>query len=397
MRADFLVVGGGVVGLSVARALKRRNPKKSIVLLEKEPACGLHASGRNSGVLHAGFYYTADSLKAKFTRQGNQALAAYCDEKGIALNRCGKLVLAKGPEDLPVLDELLKRGRANGVPLEKIPEEEAVKIEPRALTHKWALWSPTTACVAPALVVAAMKADAAAEGVQVREGAPYQGRRGNKILVAGEELEAGYLVNAAGLYADTVARGFGFSEHYRVLPFKGLYLYSSEAPGAFKTNLYPVPDIRNPFLGVHFTVTAAGKAKIGPTALPAFWREQYKGLENFSLSEFIEVGLRELKLLASSGFDFKALAVEELRKASRARMVELASKLARGVKLSDYQTWGPSGIRAQLLDIRTNRLEMDFVVEGDKTSLHVLNAVSPGFTCALPFADYVCDRIDALR
>ncbi len=377
------------MGLSIARELKRREAKRSVVLLEKERSCGLHASGRNSGVLHAGFYYSADSLKARFTRQGNLALAAYCDAKGIPLNRCGKLVLAKGPEDLPVLEELLRRGRANGVPLEKVPVEEAVKIEPRARTHKWALWSPSTASVDPRRVVEAMKADALAAGVEVREGAPYRSRS--------ELAGAGYIVNAAGLYADRVARDFGFSQHYRILPFKGLYLYSDEPAGAFKTNLYPVPDIRNPFLGVHFTVTAEGKAKIVPTSLPEFLREQYQGFSNFSPTELFEVALRELRLLAGAGFDFSRLAFDELRKSSRRRMVRLASALASGVRLEDYAHWGPSGIRAQLLDTRTNKLELDFVVEGDKSSLHVLNAVSPGFTCSIPFAAYVCDRIESLR
>ena len=396
-RFDYVVIGGGVVGLSIARELKRAEPQCSALLLEKERSCGEHASGRNSGVLHAGFYYSADSLKAKFTRQGNVALSAYCEAKGIPLNRCGKLVVANGPEDLATMDELLRRGKANGVPLEKIPTEEAVKIEPRAKTHKYALWSPSTASVDPRLVVAAMKQDAADEGVEVREGVAYEGRRGDKIRAGGEEISAGYVVNAAGLYADKIARDFGFSRNYRILPFKGFYLYSSESSGALKTNLYPVPDIRNPFLGVHFTVTAAGKVKIGPTALPALWRKNYGGLSNFSLPEFIEVAWRELKLLGGSGFSFASLAADELRKGSRKRLVELASALAAGVRLEDYDRWGPSGIRAQLLDIRTNKLEMDFVLEGDGKSLHVLNAVSPGFTCALPFSAHVRERIAALR
>ena len=144
---DFLVIGGGVIGLSIARELRRRQPTARVVLIEKEPACGAHGSGRNSGVLHAGFYYSPDSLKAKFTKLGNERLTAYIEEKGIALNRCGKLVVAKSAEDLPSLDELLRRGRANNIDIDEVTEAEAKEIEPRVKTHERALFSPRTSTV----------------------------------------------------------------------------------------------------------------------------------------------------------------------------------------------------------------------------------------------------------
>ena len=395
--ADFAVVGAGIVGVSIARELRRRHPRASVVLLEKEEAPGLHASGRNSGVLHAGFYYTPDSLKAKFTRLGNERLTAYCEEKRIPLNRCGKLVVAKDAADLPSLDELKRRGRANGIAIEEIGEADAKKIEPRVKTHERALFSPRTSTVNPLLVVEAMQADAQREGVDVRLGTPYVARDGQGVRTSNGSVDAGYVVNAAGLYADKIALDYGFSEKYRILPFKGLYLYSDEPPGAFKTNIYPVPDLRNPFLGVHFTITADGKAKIGPTAIPAFWRENYVGLSNFRFSELVEVAGRGLGLLANAQFDYRRLAAEEIAKHSRKKMVSLATVLAEGVHERNYRKWGRPGIRAQLLDITKRKLEMDFVLEGDRRSMHVLNAVSPAFTCSLPFADYVCDRIDALR
>ncbi|MGQ0696507.1 MAG: NAD(P)/FAD-dependent oxidoreductase, partial [Nitrospiraceae bacterium] len=188
---------------------------------------------------------------------------------------------------------------------------------------------------------------------------------------------------------------YGFSEKYRILPFKGLYLYSNEPPGSIRTNIYPVPDLRNPFLGVHFTITAEGKAKIGPTAIPALWRENYEGFSNFRMGELLEIARRGVGLLTGAQFDYRRLALEEIAKNSRSKMVSLASVLAEGVEEKHYQTWGKPGIRAQLLDITKRKLEMDFVLEGDNRSMHVLNAVSPAFTCALPFARYVCDRIDA--
>ncbi|BCA54138.1 L-2-hydroxyglutarate oxidase [Nitrospira sp. KM1] len=393
MRPDFLVIGGGVIGLNIARKLRRFFPDSSVHLLEKEIDCGLHASGRNSGVLHAGFYYTPDSLKAKFTWRGNRQLTEYCEEKHIPLNKCGKLVVAKDETEHAGLDELLRRGRANGIPLDDISEKDAKAIEPRVKTCRRALFSPATSTVDPALVMQAMKKDAIEEGVQLQCGVRYLRATKSGVMTSHGVREAGYVVNAAGLYADHIARDFGFSEQYRILPFKGLYLYSSEPPGSIRTNIYPVPNLKNPFLGVHFTVAASGKAKIGPTAIPGFWREQYGGLANFRLGEFVEVATRGLGLLASSNFGFTALALEELAKYSKQKMIALACQLAEGVKPDQYQNWGRPGIRAQLIDIKKRKLEMDFVLEGDKRSMHVLNAVSPAFTCSLPFSEHVCERI----
>jgi L-2-hydroxyglutarate oxidase LhgO len=391
---DFLVIGGGVIGLSIARELKTRHADARIMLIEKESACGAHASGRNSGVLHAGFYYSPDSLKAKFTKLGNERMTAYCEQKGIPLNRCGKLVVAKDAGDLPSLDELVKRGRANAIEIQELTEAEAKRIEPRVKTYQRALFSPRTSTVNPLHVVDAMQRDATQEGIEIRFDTAYISRTDQGVRTNSDTIAAGYVVNAAGLYADKIALDYGFSEKYRILPFKGLYLYSNEPPGAIRTNIYPVPDLRNPFLGVHFTITADGKAKIGPTAIPAFWRENYEGLSNFKLGEMMEVAGRGLGLLTNAQFDYRRLAMEEIAKYSRSKMVELASVLAEGVQESNYQKWGRPGIRAQLLDITKKKLEMDFVLEGDRRSMHVLNAVSPAFTCSLPFAAHVCDQID---
>lgn len=365
MSPDFLVIGGGVIGISIARELRRRQPDAGVTLLEKEKRTGQHASGRNSGVLHAGFYYSPDSLKAKFTRIGNQRMREYCDSRNIAVNRCGKLVVAKDATELPALDELYRRGIANGVTLEMISAAEARKIEPKAKMFERAIWSPTTSTVDPVEVMAALTADAKGEGVEVRTATPWS-----------KSLTAGYVVNAAGMNADRIARAFGFSRHYRIVPFKGRYLYSDVR--SLTTNVYPVPDPRYPFLGVHWTVTSHGDVKIGPTAMPSF----HAG----ALFDIVRT------LLATPGL--RRLAIEELRKRTRAGMVASAAALVEGVSVRDFTRWGTPGVRAQLFDTRTKSLEMDFVVEGDAKSMHVLNAVSPGFTCAMPFADYVVARIE---
>ena len=391
--SDFLVIGGGIIGICVASELKRRHPDCGVTVIEKESSCGQHASGRNSGVLHAGFYYTADSLKARFTRQGNAELSEFCRERDLPLNPCGKLVVAQSEGDLPLLGELLRRGRANGVELQEVDERTAREIEPRAITFRRAIYSPSTSSVDPTAVLGAMEREARRQGVAIHCDAGFVGHRGKVVNTTAGRFNAGYVVNAAGSYADAVARTYGFAHDYRILPFKGLYLYSSEPTGSLRTNIYPVPDLGNPFLGVHFTITVDGRMKIGPTAIPALWREQYEGGARFRWSELAEILVRQLGLLISARFGFVKLAVGELRKYSRVRMVKLASALVSGVRSEHFRQWGKPGIRAQLLNIQSRKLEMDFVFEGDDRSFHILNAVSPGLTCSLPFADYVVDEI----
>ncbi len=393
---DFLIIGGGIIGISIARELKARHPDCTILLLEKENQCGLHGSGRNSGVLHAGFYYTSDSLKARFTRQGNQQLTEYCKTKKLKINQCGKLVVAKNEKEREGLKELLLRGKQNGVELNEISEAEARDIEPKVKTCGKALFSPTTSTVDPTEVLSSLLKDAQNENIIIKVGEKYTGRKINTIQTQTGNYEAGYIINAAGLYADTTGKDYGFSKDYSILPFKGLYLYSTEPAGTLRTNIYPVPNLHNPFLGTHFTVTVDGRSKIGPTAIPAFWREHYSGLNGFKLEEFVDILLRQTSLFAFSNFDFKQLAWEEIQKYYRPRLVELASNLLKEVKLQNYKLWGKAGIRAQLLNVKEKKLEMDFVLEGDSKSFHILNAVSPGFTCALPFAEYVCEEINRL-
>jgi L-2-hydroxyglutarate oxidase LhgO len=394
---DFLVIGGGVIGICVARELKSRYRNASVIIVDKESNLGKHASGRNSGVIHAGFYYTEDSLKARFCREGSEALKRYIFESKLKINPCGKLVVAQSESELPYLAELKRRGDRNGVDLELVSATDAKKIEPRVKTFEKALWSPNTATADPIEVINRFRADAIGAGIEILFEHPYVRYKKDIVRVGNLDVSAGFVVNCAGLYADRVAIDFGFSQNYRILPFKGLYLYSNEPPGQIKTNIYPVPDLRNPFLGVHFTVTVDGFLKIGPTAIPALWREQYDGLTGFQFGEFIEVAWRNLGLISHSGFEFHRLAFEEFQKYSKRRLVSLASQLIQGVDIKQFARWGRPGIRAQLLNTKTLKLEMDFVIEGDKKSIHVLNAISPAWTCSIPFAKHVCDRMEALQ
>jgi L-2-hydroxyglutarate oxidase LhgO len=392
---DLLIVGGGIVGLTVAKAARVRWPDATVTVLEKEEAVGLHASGRNSGVLHAGFYYSAESLKARFSREGTRQWTEFCLDRGLAINRCGKLVVAQGPHELEGLAELKRRGDRNGVHLEEISEEEAREIDPAAKTHQRALWSPTTASVDPSEITRTMAADAREAGVDVLFGIRVLGRKGKALGTTAGDFHPGYLINAAGLYADKLAQSYGFGADLDILPFKGLYLYGDPQEKRPRVHIYPVPKLSRPWLGVHYTISVRGEVKIGPTATPAFWREHYRGLENLSLREFLAILLTEAGLFFRNDFEFREIALEELKKYFRSVLVKQGALLVNGTPMESFRTWGKPGIRAQLFHKKERKMLMDFVLEGDDRSLHILNAVSPAFTCALPFSEFVLGEVES--
>lgn len=393
MECDYLIIGAGIIGLSLAKTLKERYPHRHVIVLEKEKEVGEHASGRNSGVLHAGFYYSADSLKARFTRDGNARMKTFCREHGLALNETGKLVVARNDEELRTLQLLLKRGKANGVELELIDEEKARSIDPNARTYRQALFSPSTATVDPLEFMKRLRHVVVDLGVKLLTETPYRGYLGNNhILTDRGSIEAGTILNAAGLYADRIAQAFGFGAGYTIIPFKGVYLKYGGSPAPVRTNIYPVPNLNNPFLGVHYTVTVDGVVKIGPTAIPAFWRENYRGLKRFDPVEFTEILRWEAELFLRNSFGFRSLAFEEIRKYSRKHLAKLAADMVQSIDPDAFDQWSRPGIRAQLLDKRSLELVQDFVVEGNDRSVHILNAVSPAFTCAFPFTEWVVDH-----
>ncbi|MBF0569349.1 MAG: L-2-hydroxyglutarate oxidase [Candidatus Omnitrophica bacterium] len=388
---NFIIIGAGIIGLSIARRLKQSSPSSRILIIDKEPDVGAHSSGRNSGVLHGGFYYTADSLKARFTVEGNRALKEYCHAKGIPFNACGKLVVAMDEKELEKLHELERRGIRNGSNVRLIDAAQAKEMEPNVYTFKKALYSPDTASLDPKEVLHALKGDLLKEGVQIMFSTAYRGHQGNAVRTSQGDFEGGKIISCAGLYADKVAQDFGFGKKYTMIPFKGLYLKYAKNKTDVRMNIYPVPNLRNPFLGVHYTKTVDGTIKIGPTAIPAFWRENYTFREHFRLSEFAEIAFQEAKLFCTNSFGFRDLAFDEISKYNREHFIRLATKMV-PVDPQGFGEFTRPGIRAQLLDKTRLELVQDFVIEADKNSVHVLNAISPAFTCAFPFAKFVCEK-----
>jgi L-2-hydroxyglutarate oxidase LhgO len=385
----YVIIGSGIIGMSIARAIKDIVLEASILIIDKEEEEAAHASSRNSGVLHAGFYYTADSLKAKLTVEGNRSLKIYCQQKNLPVNESGKLVVAQNEDELPKLYELEERGRRNGSNVRIIDEKEARDHEPHVRTYKKALFSPDTASVDPKQVCAAIKNDLLRLGVTFSFRTKYLGKIDGGIQTDKGDVQADKVINCAGLYADKVAQDFGFGQKYTMIPFKGLYLKYTKNTTDVRMNIYPVPNLKNPFLGVHFTKTVTGGIKIGPTAIPALWRENYGLSTNFEFGELIEILGHETRLFFSNAFGFRNLAGEEIRKYHKKYFIGLAQKMVGGIDPAGFTEYTKPGIRAQLLNKEKLELVQDFVIEGDSHSTHILNAVSPAFTCAFPFAELV--------
>ena len=238
IRCDFLIAGAGVVGLCLARELKRRHRGCSVVVLEKESSAGRHASGRNSGVLHAGFYYSPDSLKARFTRVGNKAMQQFCSENGLPIRRCGKLVVATTAAELPILDGLFHRGMLNGVDLYLLSAQEAKEVEPRAKVFERAIFSPATASVDPKAVMRSLVARGTSAGIDIRFSEGFHHVTNGIVHSKTNAFDAGYFVNCAGLYADKIAHQFDHGRHHRILAISRRELSEIGRAGGRLSNTY---------------------------------------------------------------------------------------------------------------------------------------------------------------
>lgn len=392
---DFAVIGAGIIGLSIARALKLEHPDARVVVFEKEPVIGAHASGRNSGVLHSGIYYSEGSLKARICAEGARRWATYCDEHGLPIRRTGKVILPVRQGDGDRLEMLQARGRSNGAHFELVDEAGLREVEPDARSADGrALYNPDTASVEPKAVTQGLAADLTALGVEIQLGVAVWPAADGTLRVDGTGVAYGHLVNAAGAFADRVAHAMGVGRRYRIMPFKGCYYRLREGASVTSRGLiYPVPDLRFPFLGVHTTVTPSGAVYFGPSAAPAFGRENYRGLQGFSAADVSVIAARLLEYYVRNANGFRHYVHAEIPRLVKTGFLRSARRLIPALRSEDLQAAPKVGIRAQLVDREQDKLEMDFVIEHGTRSTHVLNAVSPAFTCALPFGEMVVERM----
>ena len=397
---DYIVIGAGIVGISLGLAILERSPKKKVLIIDKESKPGVHASGRNSGVLHAGFYYSPDSLKAKFCRLGNLKLKNFCKENSIPILETGKVVVCQSKSDVSKLEDLFRRGVANGVDIEILDKTELDKIEPAAKTIDKFIWSPTTAVGNPKLVISQL-----AEKF-IKSGGKFQFNCSAKLVSANDQVLietiygtycAASIINSAGAYAANLARQVNVGNQYACLPFLGAYKKSKLVDSNPRRLVYPVPNPINPFLGVHTTNTLNGEIKIGPTAFPVIGKEQYKLSNGFNGSEFLEFYKAAKALFKSDSVDLIGLAREEFVKLFTKPLLNKTNKLTNSLNSNKQWSKYPAGIRAQIINLETKTIEMDYIVQSDKNVVHILNAVSPGWTSAIPFARWVVENQPLLR
>ena len=397
---DIVILGGGMVGMALAHQLLERDANVSITVIDKESEIGRHSSGRNSGVLHAGIYYPPGTLKAQVCVQGAKRLRAWCEAEGLPVLTCGKVIAPQALELDGQLELLQERGRANGAEVRLIDKHEFQQRVPDGHTASGrALWSPSTCVVKPKLVLQRLEQRLRERSVRFALGASVVSvdPSGRQITVTQggvtSNLAYGHLFNATGLQADRVARAFGVGEQCTLLPFKGLYWQlDARAPFSFTTNLYPVPDLNVPFLGVHVTPSPDGTVSLGPTAIPAWGRENYRGLDGIEpLMAFGFMGDLASQWWRNAG-GFRRYAREQALHGLKPFVLKAAQALVPNLRSEHLIPSQKVGIRAQLYDRMSGTLVQDFRLEQGTASTHVLNAISPAFTASFALADLILDQ-----
>ena len=390
---DFAVIGGGIVGLSTARALLERHPGARLLLLEKEGGWARHQTGHNSGVIHSGIYYKPGSLKARFCREGALALVAFCRERGIDYEICGKVIIAVEAGEMPLLDNLYERGLKNDLEVVKIGSEELKEIEPHA-SGLAAINVPSTGIVDFAKVAEAFAALVKEKGGQLRAGTEVKAisetDRAVVMRTNKGTFRARALVNCAGLQSDRVARLCGVDPGTKVVPFRGEYYeLRPEKRYLVKNLIYPVPNPDFPFLGVHFTRSIEGVVEAGPNAVLGLAREGYKKTD-FNFRDVIEE-LTYPALWRLARANWRTGIREIHRSFSKKAFVRGLKKLVPEIEERDVVPI-PAGVRAQALK-DDGALVDDFLIAEGKNSVHVLNAPSPAATASIPIGEEIARRV----
>jgi L-2-hydroxyglutarate oxidase LhgO len=388
---DVAIVGGGIVGLATAREFLQRDPRRKLIVIEKETEIAAHQTGHNSGVIHSGIYYKPGSAKARMCVVGHAAMIAFCKDRGIPYEECGKVIVALDESELPALEDIYQRGLKNGVPdIVRIDPPRLHEIEPNAAGIK-AIYLPHTGIVDYKKVAHAYADDICAAGGEIRTGTRVQQivtqPDGSTVITDKGEIQAKLVVTCAGLYSDKM--GGQPETPFKIIPFRGdYYSFKPERRHLVKGLLYPVPDPRFPFLGVHYTRVMSGEVWIGPNAVLAFAREGY-GRWDVNLGELVD-------MLVFPGFWKMAAKYWEKGISEMYADYVKSAYLKRAqrympIVTADDLIFGPSGVRAQALDINGGLVD-DFVIQRGSHVLHVYNAPSPAATSSLIIARTIVDE-----
>ncbi len=397
---EYLIVGGGIVGLCTAYQLIKRGITKNIAIMEKEVSLGLHTSGRNSGVMHAGLYYQPNTLKADVCVKGAKRLINWIIERNLPINRCGKIIVPTKPELDSQLDVLAERGRANGAVVEMLDSSQLKELEPEVKTaSNRAIWSPNTSVIKPKSVISQLQKELIEMGVKFFFSERISKALKKKKLILtnkNNKFHYNYFINCAGLESDKIAHLFDIGMNYKIIPFRGSYWEIKNNNNLkIKTNVYPVPDLNIPFLGVHFTPSAdtIPKITIGPTATLAFGRENYNWQKNVEpISTLNNIFTLTSQYLQNQG-GFRKYFHEQAFLALPPLLIKSAQEIVPKIKKENLKISQKVGIRAQLFDKNLMQLENDFLILEENCSFHILNTISPAFTSSFSFADHIINFI----
>ena len=394
---DFVIIGGGIIGMSTAMQLIDVYPDARIVLLEKESGPACHQTGHNSGVIHAGVYYTPGSLKAQFCLAGNRATKAFCDQNGIRYDNCGKMLVATSDLEMERMRALWERTAANGIEREWLNADELREREPN-ITGLGGIFVPSSGIVSYRDVTAAMAKIFQSRGGEIIYNAEVSGLNEHKNGVVirtrqGGEYEASTLISCSGLMADRLVKMLGLEPGFIICPFRGEYFRLAPEHNQIVNHLiYPIPDPAMPFLGVHLTRMIDGSVTVGPNAVLAFKREGYRK-RDFSFSDTLEI-------LGSSGIrrvlqnHLRSGLGEMKNSLCKSGYLRLVQKYCPRLSLSDLQPW-PAGVRAQAVS-PDGKLIDDFLFVTTSRTIHTCNAPSPAATSAIPIGAHIVSKVQTL-
>jgi L-2-hydroxyglutarate oxidase len=394
MKYDFAIIGSGIIGLTLAFKLKQKFNNSKIVILEKEPNSISHGSGRNSGVLHSGIYYEPGSLRANLCVTGVKELKEYIKSENLWINECGKLLLPTSEYSYSNLENLFNRAKKNGVEINKIKNEEIKRIEPNTnCQFEYGLHVPFTSVADPKEVSKSLIENLKKMNVEINYNSKILKISEQKLFTQNNTIEAGHIFNCAGLFADEIAKNSNLEFRYSFLPFKGKYWKITNK--SFKLNhlVYPIPDLRYPFLGLHSSHNRHGDFYIGPSSTPVFGREQYNGILGDNLKESISLIFNFSKKIIFNENKLRTLALQELSLLTKRGFFNQIKKMFNNINPDDLELSDQKvGIRSQIFDPQSKNLVNDFVVINQKNTTHVLNAISPAWSASFAFADHLINE-----
>ncbi len=390
---DYLIVGAGVNGLFLAWELKRKYPDARIAVLDKEPDVAMHASGNCSGNLHAGFFFTADQFKINLVKEGNQLLKEYINKHKLPLNNKPAILLATSDKDAQHLEQLYQRAIANDIPVSLITSTELQKLEPRANTHKYALVSYTNAATSAKAVCNQIK-----EELQKHDVKFYLNTQVIKLLREdqiitnnGCEIRFNRLINCTGLYVDRIAHLFNLASEYRIISLRGVYLQDQKGQNKFNYSLYKPINTNEMFLGTHLVTDVDEIATIGAIAYPALWRENYRGINNFSFKEFCESILLYGRLILSNP-DIREFMFKEIKKYKQSNLNRYFEPMLQENIDSKHFKQQRVGIIPKLVNLKSKKVINELTIAQDNHSFHLLNGVIHGFTVSPALAKYLVNE-----